>query len=90
MPGLEPEFQNLVEHLLPQLTSSKKETQDLYLQVSTLFYSKHFGVFLNHTTNPELFGDLFGRFQAPSRYNESAGTFCSVLGGLLIFFERSV
>jgi hypothetical protein len=52
MPGLEPEFQNLVEHLLPQLTSSKQETQDLYLQVNILFYSKHFDVFLNQTTNP--------------------------------------
>ncbi|MCO5576324.1 hypothetical protein L7F22_030133 [Adiantum nelumboides] len=33
MPGLEPEFQPLVEHLLPHVISSKHELQDLYLQL---------------------------------------------------------
>ena len=46
MPGLEPEFQNLVEHLLPQLTSNKLETQDLYLQVKILFSSMQFNTFV--------------------------------------------
>ena len=46
MPGLEPEFQNLVEHLLPQLTSNKLEMQDLYLQVTILFPSMQFNTFV--------------------------------------------
>ncbi|KAH7442925.1 hypothetical protein KP509_02G008200 [Ceratopteris richardii] len=33
MPGLEPEFQPLVDHLLPFVTSSKQAFQDLYIQL---------------------------------------------------------
>lgn len=35
--GLEPEFQPVINHLLPHITSHKQDPEDIHLQVETCF-----------------------------------------------------
>ncbi|KAI5080032.1 hypothetical protein GOP47_0005511 [Adiantum capillus-veneris] len=71
MPGLEPEFQPLVDHLLPLVISTKHELQDLYLQL--------LGEIMNRLSpfTPVLEGDL----AMYSENTESTLRFLAMLSG---------
>ena len=78
MAGLEPEFQPVVNYLLPHIISHKHETHDMHLQVNT----NSLPAFCQYYLSLVLVISNTSYFIVAARLNKQAACFSASIGGM--------